>query len=120
MHITDARRLLGENVIIGISAESIKDAVVAEQDGADYIGISPVFATSTKVDTAAPLGIEGIRQIKRKVNIPLVGIGGINLENVHEVLSAGADGIAVVSAIVSADNPEKAAREFQRILFDRA
>lgn len=119
MHIGDARRLLGEKMIIGISAENLDDAIVAEQQGADYIGISPVFATDTKNDAAAPLGLEGIRRIRRAVNIPLVGIGGIHVGNVHEVQRAGADGVAVVSAIVSADCPETAASELKSLLFQK-
>jgi thiamine-phosphate pyrophosphorylase len=116
MHIGDARRLVGENTIIGISAENLNDAIVAEQEGADYIGISPVFETDTKVNTAAPLGLEGIRWIRRAVNLPLVGIGGINVGNVREIICAGADGVAVVSAIVSADCPETAASELKNLL----
>ena len=116
MHIGDARRLVGEKMIIGISAENLNDAIVAEQEGADYIGISPVFATDTKVDTAAPLGLEGISWIRRAVNLPLVGIGGINAGNVREIICAGADGVAVVSAIVSADCPQTAASELKNLL----
>ena len=85
------------------------DAVEAEQQGADYIGISPVFSTPTKTDTAPALGLEGIRQIRKLVRIPLVGIGGINQTNARQVLAAGANGIAVVSAIMAADSPQLAA-----------
>jgi thiamine-phosphate diphosphorylase len=116
MHIVDARRLVKHNMIIGVSAECLDDAIVAEQEGADYIGISPVFSTGTKVDTAAPLGLEGIRLIRRAVHIPLVGIGGINVGNVREILSAGANGVAVVSAIVGAACPETAAAELKKLL----
>jgi thiamine-phosphate pyrophosphorylase len=116
MHIADARRLVGKKMIIGISAETLDDAIGAEQQGADYIGISPVFTTDTKTDTAAPLGLEGIRRIRRAVGIPLVGIGGINMNNVREILSAGADGVAVVSAIVSADCPETAAADLKKLV----
>jgi len=116
MHIDDARRLAGKKMIIGISAENLDDAIIAQQEGADYIGISPVFATDTKADTAAPLGLEGIRRIRKAVNIPLVGIGGINMSNAREILSAGADGVAVVSAIVAADCPETATAELKKLI----
>lgn len=116
MHICDARRLVGKKMIIGISAENLDDAIVAEQEGADYIGISPVFATDTKSDTATPLGLEGIHRIRKAVNIPLVGIGGINMGNVREILSAGADGVAVVSAIVAADHPETATAALKKLI----
>ncbi|WP_300673032.1 thiamine phosphate synthase [Desulfoluna sp.] len=117
MPIEDARRLLPPGALIGISAESLEDAVIAEKKGADYIGISPVFATPTKTDTAPPLGLEGIRCIRKAVNIPIIGIGGINLSNGKEVISAGANGLAVVSAIVSAGDPQKAARAIKKAAF---
>lgn len=109
MPICHARRLLGPSCLIGISAESVEHAIEAEQQGADYIGISPVFSTPTKTDTAPALGLEGIRRIREQVRIPLVGIGGINLTNARQVLAAGADGIAVVSAIMAAESPRQAA-----------
>ena len=107
--IADARRLVGNRMIIGISAESVADAVRAEAEGADYIGASPVFTTPTKTDTASPLGLDGLRAIRRAVQLPLVAIGGINADNAAAVLRAGADGLAVVSAIVSAPCPRTAA-----------
>ena len=107
--IADARRLVGNRMIIGISAESVADAIRAEAEGADYIGASPVFTTSTKTDTAPPLGLDGLRAIRRAVRLPLVAIGGIDADNAAQVLRAGADGLAVVSAIVSAPCPRTAA-----------
>ena len=110
MPISHARRLLGPNCLIGISAESLEDAIEAEQQGADYIGISPVFSTPTKTDTAPALGLDGIRQIRQQLRIPLVGIGGINQANARQVIAAGADGVAVVSAIMAAASPQLAAQ----------
>ena len=107
--IADARRLVGNRMIIGISAESVADAIRAEAEGADYIGASPVFTTPTKTDTAPPLGLDGLRAIRRAVQLPLVAIGGIDADNAAQVLRAGADGLAVVSAIVSAPCPRTAA-----------
>ena len=107
--IADARRLVGNRMIIGISAESVADAIRAEAEGADYIGASPVFTTPTKTDTAPPLGLAGLRAVRRAVQLPLVAIGGINADNAAQVLRAGADGLAVVSAIVSAPCPRTAA-----------
>lgn len=111
MNIHDARRILGQDHIIGISAECLDDAIRAESEGADYIGISPVFTTATKKDIARPLGLEGVRQIRERVTLPLVAIGGISAVNAAEVVRAGADGVAVVSAIVSAQCPKSSARE---------
>ena len=108
--IAAARRLGPPSWIIGVSAESVADAVRAERDGADYVGASPVFATPTKADHAPPLGLEGLRAIRAAVKIPLVAIGGIHAGNARETIRAGADGLAVVSAIVAADSPREAAR----------
>lgn len=110
MPLAAARALAGASMVIGISAESIRDAVEAESAGADYLGVSPVFATPTKTDTAAPLGLAGLRAIRGAVKTPLVAIGGLNRDNAAAAIRSGADGVAVVSAIVAADDPEQAAR----------
>lgn len=114
MALADARRLGPPGWIIGISAESVEDAIRAEKEGADYIGVSPVFATPTKTDHATPLGLEGLRAIRAAVKIPLVAIGGIQMANARDVIRAGADGLAVVSAIASADSPQAAAAALRR------
>lgn len=114
MPISVARRLTPPGWIIGVSAESVEDAVRAEAEGADYVGISPVFGTPTKTDTAPPLGLEGVRRIRAAVRLPLVAIGGIHAGNAVEVMTAGADGLAVVSAIVAADCPRTAAQAIRR------
>jgi len=117
MPLAAARALVGAAMVIGISAESVRDAV--EAAGADYLGVSPVFATPTKADTAAPLGLEGLRAIREAVKTPLVAIGGLNRGNAAAAIRSGADGVAVVSAIVAADDPEQAARAI-RIEIDAA
>lgn len=116
MHIADARRVVGSSMLIGISAECVEDAVRAQAEGADYIGISPVFSTPTKTDTASALGLDGVALIRAAVALPLVGIGGVKPGNAAEVLRAGCDGIAVVSAIVSAPNPREAAAKLKAII----
>jgi thiamine-phosphate pyrophosphorylase len=103
-------------MIIGISAESLEDAIQAEKGGADYLGVSPIYATPTKTDTAPALGLEGLQQIRNAVRIPLVGIGGLDKDNSADVIRHGADGVAVVSAIVAAENPETAAGELKQII----
>ena len=116
MPLERAKQILGQAMIIGISAESLQDAIAAEKGGADYLGVSPIYATPTKTDTAPALGLKGLREIHAAVRLPLVGIGGLNKENSAEVIRSGADGVAVVSAIVAAQDPEAAARELKRAI----
>ncbi len=116
MPLDMARAIVEDSMLIGISAESLEDAIEAEKGGADYLGVSPIYATPTKTDTAPPLGLEGLRQIRAAVKIPLVGIGGLNRENAAEVIRNGADGVAVVSAIVAAGDPEAAAAELNQLI----
>jgi len=116
MPLEMAKEILGDSMIIGISAESLEDAIAAERGGADYLGVSPIYATPTKTDTAPPLGLAGLREIRKAVRLPLVGIGGLNRQNCAEVIRSGADGVAVVSAIVAADDPEAAARVLKKII----
>lgn len=114
MMLRDARRILGPDYIIGISVESLGDARQAAAADADYLGVSPVFATPTKTDTAHPLGLEGLQAIRQAVDLPLVAIGGIHPENCAAVMAAGADGLAVVSEIMSAPSPREAAVRLRR------
>ena len=116
MPLEMSRKIAGSSMLIGISAESVQDAIEAENGGADYLGVSPIYATPTKTDTAPPLGIQGLREIKNRVKIPLVGIGGLNNSNAAEVIRNGADGVAVVSAIVAAEDPETAAMNLKQII----
>ena len=111
-----ARKLLGKNKIIGLSIENLKDMERANEWDVDYIGLSPVFNTSTKTDTAKALGLEGVRQLTNISKHPSVGIGGINHFNAASILQAGANGLAVVSAIMSQPNPMEAAKELKIII----
>lgn len=104
-----ARKLLGPDKIIGLSAENMQQVEEANTLDVDYIGISPVYATTTKTDTAPAFGQEGLREAVRLSVHPTVGIGGMNLETAAETIRSGADGIAVVSAIMSAPDPRQAA-----------
>ncbi len=107
--LEQARRLLGSGKIIGISTHTIEQARAAQTAGADYIGFGPIFPTTTK--DAGPLqGLERLRAIRSVVTIPVIAIGGINEKNVGEVLRAGADGAAVISAILSVPDLHGAAR----------
>ena len=102
------RQLLGPAAIIGLSVETWDDVVKAQRIDVNYLGISPVYATPTKTDTKEPWGIEGIARIKKFSRHPLVGIGGLDASNLEAVVLAGADCIAVVSAICAAPDPFKA------------
>lgn len=107
--VKEAREILGKGKIIGVSTHGIEQALEAEQAGADYIGFGPVFHTSTK-DAGSPRGTDLIGKIKNKIGIPVVAIGGINLENIHSVLETGVDAVAVASAILKGDIEENAGR----------
>lgn len=98
-----ARRLLGEDFIIGVSAHNPAEAVQAVSEGADYLGCGAVFGTATKHDVAK-LGLENLRAIRKAVAVPMVGIGGITADNYTEVLATGADGAAIVSGILAQDD----------------
>lgn len=99
--VAEARRLAGENFLIGATAHNVEEALAAEAAGADYLGCGAVFATHTKKDTV-PLGLDGLQAIRKAVRIPIVGIAGITPDNYRLVLGTGANGIAVVSAILGA------------------
>ncbi|WP_287155510.1 thiamine phosphate synthase [Candidatus Solincola tengchongensis] len=109
-----ARRILGAGAVLGVSASSVEEALAAEREGADYLGVGPVFPTPSKPDAGGPLGLEGLRAIRNAVGLPLVAIGGINEDNLEEVFAAGADGIAVISAVTSARDMEEAVRRLRR------
>ena len=111
-----ARDLLGPAAILGVSAGSGAEAKKAEADGADYIGASPIFSTPTKTDAGPALGIAGLSAMAAATTLPVVAIGGINADNARSLIAAGASGLAVVSAIVAADDPEVSARNLRTII----
>jgi thiamine-phosphate pyrophosphorylase len=112
-----ARRILGPGKILGVTAETVEEARAAENEGADYLGVGPVFeARGTKADAGPPQGPAIIANIRPHTRLPIVAIGGIKAENARLVREAGADSAAVISAIVSADDIAKAARELKSIL----
>lgn len=99
-------------MLLGISTHSVAEAQEAEAAGANYIGFGPVFATATKTDTRPVVGLDRIRNVRAAVHVPILAIGGITLERVPEVMGAGADGIAVISAIVRSGEITSACRQF--------
>ncbi|PIV11976.1 MAG: thiamine phosphate synthase [Candidatus Omnitrophica bacterium CG12_big_fil_rev_8_21_14_0_65_43_15] len=114
-----ARKILGKNKIIGVTAHNVKEAMAAERAGADYLGVSPVFATRTKKDAGFAAGIDIIKKIKKRVKIPVVAIGGINLSNAKSVVDAGADSLCAISAVVTRKDVKREIEKFQALFKER-
>lgn len=110
-----ARKILGKDKIIGISANNLEEALEAQKDGADYVGLGPIFYTGTKKDIDEPIGVQGLREITENIDIPSVAIGGINKENAKLVLESGVQGISLISAILESEDVEKASRELSTL-----
>jgi len=110
MTARDVRQLIGAHRILGVSAETVEEALLAEQAGADYLGVGDVYGTSTKLDGTPPIGLTGLAAVVQAVSIPVVAIGGITLENAAATIQAGAAGVAVISAVVGAADPEATTR----------
>jgi thiamine-phosphate pyrophosphorylase len=117
-NLLDAKRLAGETAFIGKSTHSVQQAVDAAREGADYIGFGPLFATPTKPDYI-PIGLDSIRRVHELVTIPIFCIGGIKLENLGEVLAAGATRVVIVSGILRAADAAGYARRAKNILLSR-
>jgi thiamine-phosphate pyrophosphorylase len=110
LELEAARSLVGEDMIVGISATTMEEAREAEAGGADYLGVGPVFATPSKPDAVFTIGLDGLKRIRDAVELPIVAIGGIGEENARQVFEAGADGIAVISAVTAAADMTEAVR----------
>ncbi|VVB72824.1 Thiamine-phosphate synthase [uncultured archaeon] len=110
-----ARRLLGTEKIIGATVHNLQEALEAKEDGADYLGVSPIYQTTTKHDAGKPAGIALIEEVRRKVDIPLIAIGGINHSNAGEVIKAGADGLCAISSVVARENVALEIKKFQEL-----
>lgn len=114
--VADARAILGTGKLIGISTHNLNQAIEAEAGGADYIGFGPIFATTTKEHPDPVVGVAGLREVRAKVRVPIVAIGGINAKNAADVRTAGADCCAVVSAVLAAQDPAKAIAELLKAI----
>jgi thiamine-phosphate pyrophosphorylase len=108
--VTAVRRMVPIGMLVGCSAENEAQARKAQAEGADYVGLGPVFATPSKV-VQRTIGVNAVQRVKKAVSVPVVAIGGISLENVRQVRDAGADAVAVISAVLGAPSPEKAVRQ---------
>jgi thiamine-phosphate pyrophosphorylase len=116
MQPATARQLAPPGFLIGVSVSTVEEAVEAEREGADYVALSPTFSTASKEDAGPGLGLDRLREIRRAIALPVIAIGGINRQNAGEVISAGADGIAVISAVVSSTDITGAARELRELV----
>jgi len=116
MRLSTARQIAPQGFIIGVSVGTVAEAIDAEREGADYIALSPTFSSASKEEAGPGRGLERLREIRRAVSLPLVAIGGINRQNVQDVIEAGADGIAVISAVVTSPDISAAARELKDLV----
>ena len=114
--VAEARARLGPDAILGLSITDPAQLAGLDEEAVDYLGVGPVFPTGTKPDAAPPIGLDGLRACRSLTALPIVAIGGIGPGNAADVIRAGADGVAVVSAIAGADEPETVARELAEIV----
>lgn len=111
-----AVKRLSRKLIIGVSAHSLKEALTAEASGADFITLGPIYPTPSKLKYGSPIGLDALREVAGRLSIPVFAIGGIGTENLREVIEAGADGVAVISAILEAKKIRSTTGKFMRIL----
>lgn len=116
MSLRQARKILGHDIIIGVSVKTAEEAIEAEHNGADYVAVNGVFPTATKEDLGYLPGLEGVAKIRQCTGLPVVGIGGITLQNCRNVIEAGAHGIAVVTAITMSDDIPRTCRSFLELI----
>jgi thiamine-phosphate pyrophosphorylase len=116
--VPDARQLVGDSMILGYSPADLSEVEWAFESGADYLGVGPVYGTSTKDDAGEAVGIERMREVRRLTDRPFVGIGGIHAGNAAPVIEAGADGVAVISSVVAQPDIESAARSIREAVDD--
>jgi thiamine-phosphate pyrophosphorylase len=111
-----ARKISGDNFLIGVSTHGIEEALQAEHDGADFITLGPIYNTPSKLRYGDPVGLEVLKQVKQRVSVPVLAIGGIKTKAVRDVVSAGADGVAVISGILAAKDIRVTTEEFLRLM----
>jgi len=116
MPASAVKKIAGDKLIIGVSTHSLAEAVRAEEEGADFITLGPVYKTPSKLKYGKPVGVDTLREVTSRVSLPVFAIGGIKINGVAEVMKAGADGVALISAILSAEDRGKTTEEFLRLL----
>ena len=110
------RRLIGPDKVLGVSAATPAEAIKARADGADYLGVGAIYATNSKADAGMPTGPALLKRIREVVDLPLVAIGGLNVHNAAEAVEFGADGVAVISAVVSAPDIRQATQVLKAVV----
>lgn len=115
MPLMIARRLLGKEKTIGVTVRSLAEAKKAKRDGADYLGISPIFSTTTKIDAGIPVGLSLLKKITTNIHLPVVAIGGITLDNANDAITAGAHAICAISAVVTQSDIKHTIKQFQEM-----
>lgn len=116
MHFEIVRKILGRDKIIGLTVHNLEEASTAERLGLDYIGLAPIFDTDTKKNTQVPVGVEMIKKIRDKVNLPIVAVGGIDKEKVRDVICAGADSVVSIKSVLNSNDIYKEIKDFIRII----
>jgi thiamine-phosphate diphosphorylase len=116
MPLKMARQILGDTMVIGATISTLKQALIAEEEGADYLGLGHIYPTTTKVKSTPPIGINGLQEVCSQINTPILAIGGINETNIMEVCSTTVSGIAIVSAIANSKEPESLVRKIKQII----
>ena len=114
--VEDARQLLGNDCIIGLTVHNVEEALEAEKLDVDYVGLAPIYKTDTKDDSGIPCGPDMISEVRKNVSLPIVAVGGINKSNVKDVISKGADGVVAVSAVLDSVDVKKEVSDFIRII----
>lgn len=120
MPIEYARKILGEDTIIGISCGNAREALEAQSKGANYLGLGAVFSTNTKKDIDIPIGLEALKEITSKIHIPSVAIGGVNHSNAKSVMETGVSGVSIISCILGSNDIKKATEELKKIVTEVA
>lgn len=110
------KKVVQDKLLIGVSTHNLNEAIEAERGGADFITLGPLYETSSKLKYGAPIGVDALRKVKPNVTIPVLGIGGITLDTVREVMDAGADGVALISGILASKNITETTEAFLRVL----
>ena len=110
------RKIVQDKLIIGVSTHNLDEALEAERSGADFITLGPIYETPSKLKYGKPIGVDTLKRMKLEVSLPVFGIGGIKLDKVKEVMDAGANGIALISAILASKDIRKTTEDFLRLL----